>query len=132
MSRYNEFKEMGLTDERYFQMMKSFKNNEEFIEEAIEDWGIENVNKGYEIFDFDETGMLQIEEIGYTDAFNGSDAEATEQAMRDGIKIIPIDELPKNFDRRYLGWIDTPENRKTIEEYCQNESNYYCNGNSLK
>ena len=39
MSRYNEFKEMGLTDERYFQMMKSFKNNEEFIEEAIEDWG---------------------------------------------------------------------------------------------
>lgn len=40
MSRYNEFKEMGLTDERYFQMMKSFKNNEEFIEEAIEDWGL--------------------------------------------------------------------------------------------
>ena len=132
MSRYNEFKEIGLTDERYNQMMKSFNNNEEFIEEAIEEWGIENVNKGYEIFDFDGTGMLQIEEIGYTDAFNGNDAEATEQAMRDGIKIIPIDELPKNFDRRYLGWIDTPENRKAIEEYCQNESNYYCNGNSLE
>ena len=132
MSRYNEFKEMGLTDERYFQMMKSFKNNEEFIKEAIEEWGIENVNKGYEIFDFDGTGMLQIEEIGATDAFGCDDDKATEQAMKDGIKIIPIDELPKNFDRRYLGWIDTPENRKAIEEYCQNESNYYCNGNSLE
>lgn len=132
MSRYNEFKEMGLTDERYNQMMKSFNNNEEFIEEAIEEWGIENVNKGYEIFDFDGTGILQIEEIGATDAFGCDDDKATEQAMKDGIKIIPIDELPKNFDRRYLGWIDTPENRKAIEKYCQNESNYYCNGNSLE
>lgn len=131
MSKYKEYMEMGLTEERYFQMMKSFNNNEEFIEEAIEEWGIENVNKGYEIFDFDGTGMLQIEEIGCTDAFNGSDAEATEQAMRDGIKIIPINELPENFDRRYLGWIDTLENRKRIEEYC-NEDNYYCNGNSLR
>ena len=130
MSRYNEFKEMGLTDERYNQMMKSFENNEEFVEEAIEDWGIENVNKGYEIFDFDCTGMLEIEEIGATDAFGGDDDKAAEQAMKDGIKIIPIDELPKNFDRRYLGWIDTPENRKTIEEYCKDETNYYCNGNS--
>ena len=59
MSRYNEFKKMGLTDERYFQMMKSFKNNEEFIEEAIEEWGIENVNKGYEIFDFDTSFMCR-------------------------------------------------------------------------
>ena len=132
MSRYNEFKAMGLTDERYFQMMESFKNDEDYIEEAIKDWGVENVNKGYEIFDFDGTGMLEIEEIGYTNAFNGSDDKAAEQAMKDGIKIIPIEELPKNFDRRFLGWIDTPENRKAIEEYCQNESNYYCNGNSLR
>ena len=42
-----------------------------------------------------------------------------EQAIKDGIKIISIDELPKNFDRRYLGWIDTPENRQRIKEYCE-------------
>ena len=122
----------GITDKRYNQMMKSFNGNEEFIEEAVNDWGIELVNKGYDIFDFDGTGMLEIEEIGATDAFNGSDAAATDHAVEDGIKIIPIDELPKNFDRRYFGWIDTPENRKVIEDYCNNENNYYCNGNSLR
>lgn len=37
MSKYKEYMEMGLTEERYFQMMKSFDNNEEFIDEAIED-----------------------------------------------------------------------------------------------
>ena len=26
--------------------------------------------------------------------------------------------LMENFERRYLGWIDTPENRKAIAEYC--------------
>lgn len=130
MSKYKEYMEMGLTEERYFQMMKSF-GNEEFIDEAIEDWGVEKVNKGYDIFDFDGTGMLQIEEIGATDAFNGSDERATDEAMADGIRIIPLYELPENFDRRYVGWIDTPENRKRIEEYCK-EDNYYCNGNSLR
>jgi hypothetical protein len=126
----NKFLEMGLKESRYFQMMKSF-GNEKFIEEAIEIWGIENVNKGYEIFNFDGLGIFQIEEIGDTDAFNGSDDAATLQAQLDGIKIIPIEELPSNFDRKYLGWIDTPENRNVIEKYCS-EDNYYCNGNSLK
>ena len=97
MSKYKEYMEMGLTEERYFQMMKSFDNNEEFIDEAIEDWGIERVNKGYDIFDFDGTGMLQIEEIGATDAFNGSDERATDEAMADGIKIIPLYELPEDM-----------------------------------
>ena len=130
MSRYDEYIKMGLTEERYNQMMKSF-GNEEFIDEAISDWGIELTNKGYDIFDFDGTGMLEIEEIGATDAFNGSDRAAADQAVIDGIKIIPDNELPKNFDRRYFGWIDTPENRKAIEDYCK-EDNYYCNGNSIR
>ena len=38
--------------------------------------------------------------------------------VKDGIKIIPIEELPENFDRNYLGWIDTEENRNKIAEYC--------------
>ena len=75
--------------------------------------------------------MLQIEAIGDVDAFE-SDEDAVEEAIADGIKIIPVYELPDNFDRKYFGWIDTPENREAIEQYCKNESNYYCNGNSLK
>ena len=73
--------------------------------------------KGYDIFDFDGIGMLEIEKIDEENIFT-DDEEAVEQAIKDGIKIIPIEELPENFDRRYLGWIDTEENRKKIAEYC--------------
>lgn len=74
-------------------------------------------NKGYDIFNFDGTGMLEIQKIDTSKRFK-DDEEAVEQAIKDGIKIIPIKELPENFDRRYLGWIDTEENRNKIAEYC--------------
>lgn len=115
-NKYNEFMEMGLTPERYNQMMNSF-GDEEAIEYAIFTWGVENVNNGYAIFDFDGTGLLQIEAIGDVNAYE-SDSEAVKQAVADGIKIIPIEELPDNFDRKYFGWIDTPKNRKNIKHYC--------------
>ena len=73
--------------------------------------------KGYGIFDFDGTGMLEIQKIDETNKF-ADDEGAVEQAIKDGVKIIPIEELPENFERRYLGWIDTPENRKKIEDFC--------------
>lgn len=77
-------------------------------------------SKGYDIFDFDGTGMLEIERIDEVNMFE-SDDEAVEQAIKDGIKIIPIEELPANFDRKYLGWIDTEENRRAIKAYCEKE-----------
>lgn len=77
------------------------------------------MDKGYDIFNFNNTGLLEIEKIDELNIFE-DDAEAVKQVMLDGIKIIPVEELPENFDRRYLGWIDTPENRKNIEEYCKN------------
>lgn len=106
----------GLTKERYEQMMRSYGNDEEAVKDVVNDWGSENCNKGYEIFNFDGTGMLEIEAIADVGCFN--DDEATEQAIKDGIKIIPIEELPDTFDRKYLGWIDTEENRKAIQKYC--------------
>jgi hypothetical protein len=101
---------------------------QEMIDAYIDDWG-EVAKYGYAIFDFDCTGMLEIEMINEMEIFDG-DEEAVEQAIKDGIKIIPIEELPDNFDRSYLGWIDTPENRKAIEDYCSDEGNYYVNGHS--
>lgn len=73
---------------------------------------------GYGIFDFDSTGMLEIQKIDNLNTFS-SDEEAVEEAIRDGIMLIPIQELPENFDRRYLGWIDTVENREAISIYCK-------------
>ena len=74
--------------------------------------------KGYDVIDFEGSGMLEIQKVDEENIFS-DDEEAVGQAIKDGIKIIPIEELPVNFDRKYLGWIDTPENRKRIEEYCR-------------
>lgn len=86
--------------------------------DELSDWSDEDVSNGYAIFDYNATGMLEIEAIGVFGAFDYNDEKATEQAIKDGVKIIPVNELPDNFERKYLGWIDTPENRKAIEKYC--------------
>ena len=92
--------------------------SEEDIAEEIQDIPDELLDKGYAISDFDGTGMLEIQKLDVLYTFK-NDKEAVSQAIKDGIKIIPVDELPQNFDRRYLGWIDTKENRQAIEEYCE-------------
>ena len=110
-------KNFGLTEERYNQMMAYWNNDSESVEDVVSDWGIENCNKGYEIFDYNGTGMLHIEAIGDVGCFD-DDRKAAKQAIKDGIKIIPVEELPDIFDMRYLGWIDTEENREAIKNYC--------------
>lgn len=110
-------KNLGLTDERYEQMMITHGNDKEWVEDIVSEWGVENCNKGYAIFNHDGTGLLEINKIDDVGAFE-SDEEAIKQAIKDGVKIIPIEELPPKFKRRYLGWIDTKENRKAIKKYC--------------
>lgn len=84
----------------------------------------EQAERGYDIFDYDGTGMLEIERID--DIFYNTevtDEACARQAEKDGFcKIIPIQELPKAMKDEglyYFGWVDTPENRKAIEEYCK-------------
>lgn len=71
---------------------------------------------GYVVSEFGSTGMYEINAVDAMQTFE-DDAEAVSAAMADGLPVIPEEELPENFDRRYLGWIDTPENRKRIEVY---------------
>lgn len=122
-------KNFGLTDERYAQM-KSSGYDEDDICEIVESWGVEQTNAGYGVFDFDGTGLLEVEAIGEIGAF-AYDDDAVVAAVADGMRFIPVAELPVNFDRRYLGWLDTPENRAAIKRYCDAD-NYYCNGNSVR
>lgn len=105
-----------LTVERYRQMREIYSDKR--IREIIDEWGVEVVNKGYDIFTFNGMGILEISRIDDVEAFE-TDDDAVEQAIKDGIKIIPVDELPETFGRRYLGWIDTPENRKRIAELAE-------------
>lgn len=108
---------LGLTDERFAQMMAEYQNDLDAVAEVVDDWGAERCNKGYDIFDFDGTGMLEIEAIDAVGCFD--DESATEQAILDGIRIIPVEDLPEHFNRKYLGWIDTKENRQRIRDYCK-------------
>jgi hypothetical protein len=107
---------MAISEKRYNQMLSYWNGNKEEVDRIIEAWGEEQVERGYDVFDFDGTGLLEIDKIDDVGAFE-SEEEAVKQAIKDGVRIIPVKELPENFDRRYLGWIDTPENRKNIEEY---------------
>lgn len=112
MSRY------GLTEERYKQLLALYGDDGE-VAKKVKDWGVENCNKGYIIVDFNGTGMLEINKIDVLEVFE-DDESATKQAIKDGVRIIPVEELPENFERRYSGWIDTPENRKRITEFTEN------------
>ena len=75
------------------------------------------VRKGYVIAAFNFTDMLEVERDDSMNVYE-NDKQAVEAAVADGIRIIPVDELPENFDRRCYGWIDTPENRRAIQRYC--------------
>ena len=99
------------------------------IEFAIKDgWDKATAERGYDIFDFDCTGLYEVERIDACYLSDGNENDVTDddcayEAERSGFcKIIPIDELPNPFivhgdDRRYFGWVDTPANRRAIAKY---------------
>lgn len=111
--------ELGLTPSRCQQMMKTYRNDADTVREIVAEWTPRLCNQGYDIFSFDATGMLEVEAIDDVGAF-ADDRFAVAAAIEDGIKIIPIDELPQTMppDLRWHGWIDTPENRNRIAETC--------------
>lgn len=64
------------------------------------------------------THLEKIDDCFFGADFENTDYLAAKEAKRIGFcKIIPVKELPKGFDMRYFGWIDTLENRKAIENY---------------
>lgn len=92
---------------------------EEMIKEAVKKgWKEEDARRGYSVFTSDYgNGATHIERIDDMDAFE-SDAEAVEQAERDGIKIIHDIELPEEHQAAY---IDIPENRELLKDLAELE-----------
>lgn len=87
---------------------------EEMILDAIEDgWAREDAEKGYAIFTSDYgNGVEHIQKIDFMNVFE-DDAEAAEQAERDGIKIIHDMEFD---DENSAAYIDTSENRELLKD----------------
>lgn len=86
------------------------------IEEAVKNgWDIEDAKRGYTVaiadYGKDATHIEKLDDYG--DKVFASDAEAAEQAEKDGYKIIHDIELPEEHQAAY---IDTPENRRKLKE----------------
>lgn len=100
------------------------KPTKEQIEFAVENgWSKEQAERGFDIFNYDGRDLFEVQRIDEEWAFDANeitDEDCAREAERTGFcKIIPVDELPENFNHRYFGWVDTPENRKAIKEYCK-------------
>ena len=95
------------------------KITDEMVKEAVKDGFLEeDARRGYSIFTSDYgNGATHIERIDIMEVFE-SDAEAAEQAEKDGIKIIHDIELPEEHIAAY---IDTPENRELLKELSELE-----------
>lgn len=87
-----------------------------------------DVMRGYGIFD--QNGILEINRYncmyvgtGIDEYNNVTNEDCAVQAQKCGYcSIIPVDELPKHMmyegkDRRYYGYVDTPENRERIRQF---------------
>lgn len=91
------------------------KDEEKAKAELVSDYGKEAL-RGYGIFSGgSEPEALHICRIDELDIYD-SDIEAARQAAKDGIKIIPYREQPKQGDLKYYRFIDTEENRKILFE----------------
>lgn len=99
---------------------------------------VKSIKRGvdWDVFDLDGLGLLHIEKIDDSDNIK-DDFEAKKYAIVDGIKIIPIKELPtlfnlcmnyymkdENFlhtgrmtDYREWGWIDSQQNRDALKRF---------------
>ena len=88
---------------------------EEIKQTLVEDWGVGG-DRGYGIFVSADSKFLEhIERIDELNVYDG-DLEAGEQAEKDGIKLIPLEENPKEYPYNCYRFVDTEENRKALEK----------------
>lgn len=94
------------------------KENEISVKEAkaiiMEDYG-KYALRGYAIFESDDFSGEHIEKIDEMGIYE-DDLEAGKQAEKDGISLIPAEELPKDYPYNCYRFIDTPENREVIKK----------------
>lgn len=114
------------TEKRACGCMKYHKPTPDGIAFAVDSGVPEDIaERGYDIFDHDCTGLLEVSriDIAYIGTkYDGmTDAACAKEAERVGFcKIIPKSELPKTMpeDMKLYSWVDTQENRAALNAYC--------------
>lgn len=108
----DSFGRYGLDSGRYHQMLKTLEWDEETIWKAVWEYGVQACNRGYVVSEYNNTGLYDIERIEKIGVF-ADNAEAIATAEKDGVQIIPVEELPEGMPEklRFYGWVDSPANR---------------------
>lgn len=108
----DSFGRYGLDSGRYHQMLKTLEWDEETIWKAVWAYGVQACNRGYVVSEYNNTGLYDIERIEKIGVF-ADNAEAIATAEKDGVQIIPVEELPEGMPEklRFYGWVDSPANR---------------------
>lgn len=108
----------GLSDLRYTQLSKYYSDND--IKRLVKYWGVKRCESGYATVDWEGLGLARIEKIDELRVFS-SDNAAINQAIKDGVKLIPLRDLPDGLpdDMYSRGWVDNLTNRMNIKKYVQ-------------
>ena len=105
----------GLTKERFQSLLNYYNGNVDMINSLVKIHGAYLVNKGYDIVADRTTGILKLISL---DMVFKTLQEAVEQAVKDGLRIIPAEEVPDKLREKKEAWLDTYINRQKITEYC--------------
>ena len=89
----------------------------EQAKEALDiEWG-EGGSRGYGVFFSNESEMTHIERIDELGVYD-SDLEAGEQAEKDGMKLIPMNEIPDEYPINAYRYLDNERNREILGSFC--------------
>lgn len=89
----------------------------EQVKEALDvEWG-EGGSRGYGVFFNNESEMTHIEKIDELGVYD-NDLEAGEQAEKDGMKLIPMNDIPDEYPLNAYRYPDSKRNREILEQMC--------------
>lgn len=85
--------------------------------EALDkEWG-KGGSRGYGVFFSNDSTMAHIERIDELGVYDG-DLEAGEQAEKDGMKLIPVNEIPDEYPINAYRYLDNEGNREILGLFC--------------
>ena len=116
--------EMGIEEQRVFELICSYYGDFDEVRRVVSTYGAEPLNKGYLVIADRDHRLKSVSFFAPARKIH-TNADAARQAEKDGIKLIPVSELPEDafffffIDRRL---VDTPENREVLRKFFEKHS----------
>lgn len=111
--------DMGIEEHRVYELISSYYGSFDEVWRVVATYGAEALNKGYTVSICRDPFIRCVYRFEPAKLFYNN-TEAATQAEKDGIKLIPVSELPEDsflifdLDKRL---VDTPENREALRRF---------------